>query len=111
MLAKNSKTFLLSTVSPFSDDYLDTVNTLRITTRALSITTTCGRILNVHPSEISWKSLDEIIPVLDTDKLTAIKHKPIEKKDLQPTTEFLDDIGPMNADKDPRLKRYIIIHR
>lgn len=37
LLAGNARTFMLAAVSPDADDYLDTVNTLRIATRALNI--------------------------------------------------------------------------
>lgn len=37
LLAGNARTFMLAAVSPNADDYLDTVNTLRIATRAQNI--------------------------------------------------------------------------
>ena len=40
LLAGNARTFMLAAVSPDADDYLDTVNTLRIATRAQNIQVT-----------------------------------------------------------------------
>lgn len=37
LLAGNARTFMLAAVSQNADDYLDTVSTLRIATRALNI--------------------------------------------------------------------------
>lgn len=37
LLAGNARTFMLAAVSPHPDHYLDTVNTLRIATRAQNI--------------------------------------------------------------------------
>ena len=37
LIAGNARTFLLAAVSPLGDDYLDTVNTLRLATRAQNI--------------------------------------------------------------------------
>ena len=40
LMAGNARTFMLAAVSQNADDYLDTVNTLRIATRALNIQVT-----------------------------------------------------------------------
>ena len=40
LLAGNTRTFMLAAVSPNADDYLDTVNTLRIAARAQNIQVT-----------------------------------------------------------------------
>ena len=96
LLAKNSKTYLLATVSPLSENYLDTVNTLRIVTRALSINTMCTRILQVELDEIHWKPWE----LASSDYEAKLPSRRPE-----PTSNFLNEIEPMNADRDTRSRR------
>ena len=52
LIAGNNHTTLLTTLSTDADDLLDSLNSLRCTTRALVISTACHRRLNVAPGEI-----------------------------------------------------------
>lgn len=52
LIAGNNQTTLLATVSTDADDLLDSLNTLRCTSRALNISTACHRRLNVAP--VCW---------------------------------------------------------
>ena len=56
LIAGNNQTTILTTVSTDADDLLDSLNTLRCTSRALSISTACHRRLNVAPGEIGERT-------------------------------------------------------
>lgn len=101
LLAKNSKTFLLTTISPLTEDYLDTVNTLRVATRALSIATSCNKLL-VSEDDIQWKLVPED-KVLG--KIVATEEDKNHEKPLK-TSEFLDDIVPVPSEKDKPQEQY-----
>ncbi len=73
-------------MSPYAEDYLDTINTLRIATRASSITSACMRLLNIPEEEILWKRYEEVKSTIAENR----KHE--EPKKPQPTMEFLDNL-------------------
>lgn len=59
LLAGNSRTFLLAAVSPRSEDYLDTLQTLRVAHRAMAITTACMKVINVPEADFCPRPLAE----------------------------------------------------
>ena len=63
LIAGNNHTTILATVSTDADDVLDSLNCLRCTTRALSISTACHRRLNVVPGEIASEPLSHLLAV------------------------------------------------
>ena len=62
LLAGNNRTFLLATVSPDGDDYIDTLNTLRVAHRATSITTACMKVKGVPMNDLAFLRLEQVLP-------------------------------------------------
>ena len=62
LLAGSSRTFLLACVRPQPQHHLETTNTLRIATRALSIRTACMRMLHVAPDRLGRLEPAAVLP-------------------------------------------------
>ncbi|KAK3276662.1 hypothetical protein CYMTET_15286 [Cymbomonas tetramitiformis] len=74
MLAGNSRTFLIATVSQSPKDYLDTCNTMRIATRAQSIATACMRTLNIPGDYIEFTPMWRVLSAARAPETQPIGH-------------------------------------
>ncbi|KAL0045383.1 hypothetical protein WJX82_005375 [Trebouxia sp. C0006] len=61
LIAGNARTFLLAAVSSHPNNYLETVNTLRIATRAQNIQTACMRTTGVRPDQVQMVSAAQVL--------------------------------------------------
>ncbi|KAK9814371.1 hypothetical protein WJX72_004732 [[Myrmecia] bisecta] len=63
LLAGNSRTFMLATLSPDPANYLDTINTLRVATRAQAIKTACMTTRGVPPETVKMLPIWRVLSV------------------------------------------------
>ena len=77
LLAGNARTFLLAAVSPRAEDYLDTLQTLRVAHRAMAITTACMKVTNVPEADFRPRPLDEGLSAEQAVRAAAAADAPV----------------------------------
>ncbi|GAQ79779.1 hypothetical kinesin-like protein [Klebsormidium nitens] len=89
-LTANCKTFLLATISPSADSYLDSVNTLRVATRARAIVTPC---LRAQGSPMAVLGLQSVQRVLSRATSRACTHA----HPFSPLSAYGSDYSPCSS--------------
>ncbi|KAL0034025.1 hypothetical protein WJX79_004031 [Trebouxia sp. C0005] len=82
LIAGNARTFLLPSVSSHPSSYLETVNTLRIATRAQNIQTACMRTTGVRPDQVQMVSAAQVLAEDRHRRLSAAATNSIRQQEV-----------------------------
>eukprot|EP00002_Diphylleia_rotans_P023269 TRINITY_DN4576_c0_g1_i2.p1 TRINITY_DN4576_c0_g1~~TRINITY_DN4576_c0_g1_i2.p1 ORF type:complete len:999 (-),score=194.94 TRINITY_DN4576_c0_g1_i2:1917-4913(-) len=88
LVSGNSKTYLLATVSMEESYYLETINTLNLVIRSMTIASACSRLVNVNESDLGIHSPQKVLSLDDLENhheapsLDALLQEEMMKQEL-----------------------------